>query len=156
VHHGNGTQDIFYDCEQVTFFSIHRFPFYPGTGSSEETGTGAGLGNTVNVPVEFGTPRKDYLAMFRRGLETAAARAKPDLILISAGFDAHALDPIGNLGLATEDYAEMTRLVCDVADAYAGGRIVSCLEGGYNVDALAASVRMHLHALAGKRSTKIL
>lgn len=147
VHHGNGTQDIFYDDDQVTFFSIHRFPFYPGTGRESETGTGRGLGATINVPVTVGTPRRTYLDMFRRGLEKAAERAKPDLVLISAGFDAHAADPIGNLGLATEDFTEMTKMVRDVAAMHAGGRIVSCLEGGYDLEALAASVLTHLTGL---------
>src|SRR5687768_3821087 len=99
VHHGNGTQDAFWEDEQVGFFSIHRFPFYPGSGDWDETGGGAALGTKVNVPVSFGTPRSDYLAQFRSALEKLSARMKPQLILISAGFDAHRADPIGSLGL---------------------------------------------------------
>jgi len=147
VHHGNGTQHIFYDVENVVFYSIHRHPFYPGTGKEHETGMGKGLGATINVPVAFGTDRKTYLSMFERGLERAAAQAKPELILLSAGFDAHAADPIGSLGLASEDFATMTRSLKQVADTYCKGRIVSCLEGGYDLDALGESVAAHLTEL---------
>ena len=147
VHHGNGTQDIFYLDPSVFFFSIHRYPFYPGTGDSSETGSGKGLGTTLNVPVNFGTSRADYLDMFSRGLEKSIAVAKPDLVIVSAGFDAHADDPVGNLGLVSEDFATMTKKVMEAANAHCGGRIVSCLEGGYNVDALAESVSAHIATL---------
>lgn len=117
VHHGNGTQDIFYADSQVTFFSIHRFGygFYPGTGEKEETGTGAGLGHTFNAPLPYGISRREYHAAFRHVLEKAADRSKPELVLLSAGFDAHARDPIGSLGLETEDFVTMTELVLEVA-----------------------------------------
>ena len=149
VHHGNGTQDIFYEHREVTFLSIHRYGhgFYPGTGAADETGTGPGLGFTTNVPVRFGTPRRDYLAMFKNAGENAAERMKPELVLLSAGFDAHTRDPIGSLGLETEDFTEMTQFVLDVAQTHAHGRLVSCLEGGYNLDALAESVETHLEQL---------
>ncbi|MBM4250545.1 MAG: histone deacetylase [Deltaproteobacteria bacterium] len=147
VHHGNGTQDIFYEDPSVYFYSIHRYPFYPGTGDSSETGTGKGLGTTLNVPVSFGTARSEYLELFSRGLEKAIAAAKPDLVIISAGFDAHMDDPVGNLGLASEDFAVLTRKVMDAAKVHGGGRIVSCLEGGYNIDALAESVAVHIATL---------
>lgn len=147
VHHGNGTQDAFYNSEAVYFLSIHRYPFYPGTGAAHETGTGAGLGTKFNVPVRLGTPRRTYLDMFQTSLERAAARARPDLVLISAGFDAHRADPIGSLGLETEDFDPLTRLVRQVADQYCHGRLVSLLEGGYNVHALAESVTCHMEAL---------
>ncbi len=147
VHHGNGTQDIFYDDPSVVFFSIHRHPFYPGTGRETETGSGDGLGATINVPVAFGTPRERYMDLFRAGLDRAVAKSKPQLILISAGFDAHAADPIGGLGLTTDDFATMTRAVQDAADVHAGGRIVSCLEGGYDLPALGGSVAAHLRTL---------
>ena len=152
VHHGNGTQDIFYADPSVYFFSIHRYGmgFYPGTGAANETGTGQGLGFNLNVPVRFGTSRKDYHALFAEALAKAADTIKPELVLLSAGFDAHALDPIGSLGLETEDFAVLTRLVLDVAKQHAGGRLVSCLEGGYNVDALAQSVEVHLRELLGQ------
>jgi acetoin utilization deacetylase AcuC-like enzyme len=149
VHHGNGTQDIFYADPAVYFFSIHRcgMGFYPGTGAADETGTGRGLGFTHNVPIRFGSSRPDYRAQFAHALAKAADTIKPELVLVSAGFDAHALDPIGSLGLETEDFALLTRLVLDVARTHAGGRLVSCLEGGYNVDALAQSVEAHLREL---------
>ena len=147
VHHGNGTQDAFWRDEQVGFLSIHRWPFYPGTGRASETGGGAGLGSTLNLPVEFGTSRKIYLDRFRGGLEDLAARVKPQLVLVSAGFDSHRTDPIGSLGLETEDFAPLTQAVLDVAEAYAGGKLVSVLEGGYNPQALAESVEIHLSTL---------
>jgi acetoin utilization deacetylase AcuC-like enzyme len=149
VHHGNGTQDIFFADSQVYFFSIHRFGmgFYPGTGNADETGTGPGLGSTLNVPVSYGTSRRDYQALFNNALAKAADRIKPELVLVSAGFDAHLRDPIGSLGLDTEDFATLTRAVCDVAKTHAQGRLVSCLEGGYHLDALAQSVQAHLEEL---------
>jgi acetoin utilization deacetylase AcuC-like enzyme len=147
VHHGNGTQDIFYADPTVFFYSIHRYPFYPGTGSREETGTGPGLGYTLNVPLPFGVSRKEYQDAFTAALATAADKSKPQLVLISAGFDAHAEDPIGSLGLHTEDFRELTRAVLDVARTHAGGRIVSCLEGGYNTRRLAESLAAHLQEL---------
>jgi acetoin utilization deacetylase AcuC-like enzyme len=147
VHHGNGTQDIFYADGRVGFFSIHRWPFYPGTGAADETGTADGLGATCNLPVTFGTPRAAYLEQFRRELEDFATRMRPQLVLVSAGFDSHRADPIGSLGLEVEDFAELTRIVCDVAAVHAAGRIVSLLEGGYNPPVLAECVETHLRAL---------
>ena len=148
VHHGNGTQDIFYEDPSVFFYSIHRFPFYPGTGDEGEQGTGKGRGTTLNVPVQFGVKREQYLDLFQSGLERAVTAARPDLILISAGFDAHADDPVGNLGLNTIDFATMTKSVKEVANSYCNGRIVSCLEGGYHLKALADSVAAHIGVLA--------
>jgi acetoin utilization deacetylase AcuC-like enzyme len=147
VHHGNGTQDEFYEDEQVGFLSIHRYPFYPGSGAADETGRGRGLGSIVNVPVEFGTSREKYLDLFQAGLDRIAARTKPQLVLLSAGFDAHKDDPIGSLGLETDDYIEMTRRIAAVADEHAGGKLVSVLEGGYNLQALADSIAVHLKML---------
>jgi acetoin utilization deacetylase AcuC-like enzyme len=147
VHHGNGTQDIFYADPDVFFFSIHRYPFYPGTGSKDETGTGRGLGYKLNVPVRFGTSGKQYHESFNAALATAADKIKPELVLISAGFDAHAQDPIGSLGLEVEDFATLSKAVVDVARTHATGRLVSCLEGGYNTKRLAESVEVHLQEL---------
>ncbi len=149
VHHGNGTQDIFYDRDDVWFFSVHRSPFYPGTGKKDETGTGKGVGTKFNLPLAFGTSRRDYRARFESMLSDAAAKCRPQLILISAGFDAHAQDPIGSLGLETEDFEDLTKLVIQAAKTYCQGRIVSCLEGGYHVDRLAESVACHLKTLLG-------
>jgi acetoin utilization deacetylase AcuC-like enzyme len=150
VHHGNGTQDIFYESDRVGFLSIHRYPFYPGTGARDETGTGRGLGHTLNVPLPYGTPSSDYHAAFRSGLEKLAERVRPELVLISAGFDAHAEDPVGDLGLEIEDFEILTREIVAVAEAHAGGRIVSVLEGGYNVPILAGCVAAHLGALGAR------
>jgi acetoin utilization deacetylase AcuC-like enzyme len=153
VHHGNGTQDIFYDDPRVAYFSIHRWPFYPGTGAADETGHGDGLGATKNLPVTFGTTRRDYLAKFGDELERFAVRMKPQLIVLSAGFDSHRADPIGSLGLETEDFGELTGIVQQVAAAHSSGRIVSLLEGGYNPPVLAECVKVHLDTLLGERHT---
>jgi len=150
VHHGNGTQDIFYDDAEIYFLSTHRFPFYPGSGTREETGTGQGLGTVFNLPVEYGTARRQYLTEFEQLLADCAKRCRPELVIISAGFDAHRLDPIGSLDLETEDFAALTSLVLDVADEYCDGRCVSLLEGGYNVQALAESVEQHLTVIADR------
>jgi acetoin utilization deacetylase AcuC-like enzyme len=149
VHHGNGTQDIFYEDAAVVFFSIHRYGggFYPGTGADDESGRGPGLGHIINVPVPYGTSRPVYRSRFTAALEKAADLIKPELVLVSAGFDAHARDPIGSLGLETEDFQILTDQVLEVALTHAQGRIVSCLEGGYHLDALAESVQAHLRAL---------
>ncbi len=151
VHHGNGTQATFWDDPQVGYFSIHRWPFYPGTGSSLETGGGDGLGTVVNLPVEFGTPRGEYVARFRSELEQFAGRFKPELVIVSAGFDSHRDDPVGSLGLEIEDFELLTDAVLDIADAHAGGRVVSALEGGYNPGILAGCVEVHLQRLLPRR-----
>lgn len=148
VHHGNGTQDIFYADDSVHFLSIHRHPFYPGTGQLDETGTGKGLGATINIPISWGTSREQYLDRFRLGLDTALHRCRPQLILISAGFDAHKDDPIGSLGLELEDFTLMTEWIKKAALSYCQGRIVSFLEGGYNLQMLPLLISEHLQALA--------
>ncbi len=154
VHHGNGTQALFWDDPRVGFLSIHRWPFYPGTGCAEETGGGAALGTKLNLPIEMGTSRRDYLDQFRRGLADLAKRMKPQLVMVSAGFDAHRDDPIGSLGLEIEDFAELTTAVVATAEEYAGGRLVSVLEGGYNPPILAGCVELHLAGLLeGDRAT---
>jgi acetoin utilization deacetylase AcuC-like enzyme len=153
VHHGNGTQATFWEDPQVAFLSIHRWPFYPGTGRADETGTGDALGTKRNVPVEFGIPRREYLAQFTGALENLAAKIRPEVILVSAGFDAHRDDPVGSLGLETEDFEPLTTAVLDVADAYAGGRIVSVLEGGYNAGILAGCVALHLEGLLAREKS---
>jgi acetoin utilization deacetylase AcuC-like enzyme len=147
VHHGNGTQAMFWEDEQVGFFSSHRFPFYPGTGAAEETGARAGLGATFNLPLAFGTPRRDFLTRFTTELDHFANKLKPQLVLISAGFDAHREDPVGSLSLESEDFGALTEIVSAVANAHAGGKIVSVLEGGYNPPRLAESVAIHLKSL---------
>ena len=147
VHHGNGTQDILYEDEQIHFMSAHRFPFYPGSGASDETGTGVGLGATWNLPLEYGISQEEYHQKFQRLLEDAAGKCQPELILVSAGFDAHHRDPIGSLGLEEHDFARLTTLLCDVAASFCGGKVLFMLEGGYNLEALAGSVRAQLESI---------
>jgi len=147
VHHGNGTQDTFWSDGSVGFLSMHRFPFYPGSGAVDETGAGAGLGMTCNIPIAMGTPAADQQRRFRNELEKLAEKLRPQLVLLSAGFDSHRDDPIGSLGLETEDFRELTQAVLDVAKVYAKGRLISVLEGGYNPTALAACVGLHVEQL---------
>jgi acetoin utilization deacetylase AcuC-like enzyme len=147
VHHGNGTQATFWTNPRVGFLSIHRWPFYPGTGNTDETGSGPGLGTTVNLPVQFGTPREEYLLRFQTALEKFADKLRPQLILISAGFDSHRDDPIGSLELETEDFVALTQIVTAVANTHCQGRLVSVLEGGYNPGILAGCVEVHLRQL---------
>jgi acetoin utilization deacetylase AcuC-like enzyme len=147
IHHGNGTQWTFWEDPKVGFFSIHRWPFYPGTGDADETGSGPGLGNILNLPVHFGTPRKDYLTLYADRLATFADKIKPQLVLVSAGFDTHRKDPVGSLGLETEDFLPITNAILDVAANYCGGRVVGALEGGYNPQVLAECVELHLEQM---------
>ena len=151
VHHGNGTQEIFYEDPRVGFYSIHRHPFYPGTGLKNETGTGKGLGFTKNVPLPFGTSRADYLAAFRASVADFAEKIRPELLILSAGFDAHAEDPVGSLGLEVEDFETITKEMTGLAKAHCGGRLVSVLEGGYNVPILAGCVAAHARTLLSSR-----
>ena len=147
VHHGNGTQATFWEDSQVGFLSIHRWPFYPGSGDEDETGAGRGLGTTLNLPVEFGISRKDYMAAFNDGLQKMAEKIRPQLVFISAGFDAHHEDPVGNLGLETEDFITLTDAILDVADSHADGRVISVLEGGYDPKTLTDCVEVHLDTM---------
>ena len=147
VHHGNGTQDTFYRAADVMYLSIHQSPLYPGTGSADEKGEGPAAGHILNFPLAPGAGDDEFLAALKEGLATAE-KFKPDFILISAGFDAHKDDTLGGLKRTTEGFAEGTRLVKALADRSASGRIVSVLEGGYNLDALGASVLAHIQALA--------
>ena len=148
VHHGNGTQGIFYSDPSVFFFSMHQYPWYPGTGSQGETGQGKGLGTTQNLPIKAFTKSADQNAAFEAAIEEIGAKMKPDMIFISAGFDAHASDPLGQLQLEDPDYARMTRTMMQWADEVCNGRIVSCMEGGYNLDTLGDTVRTHVATLA--------
>jgi len=146
VHHGNGTQETFYTDPDVFYLSTHQWPHYPGTGSAAETGEGNGKGRTLNFPLAAGSGDKEFLAALESGLEQAEA-FKPEIIFISAGFDAHRDDPLASLRFTTEAYAEATRRVRALADRTARGRVVSVLEGGYNLDALGESVAAHVAAL---------
>ncbi len=147
VHHGNGTQATFYDDPSVLYFSVHQYPFYPGTGSDMEQGSGKGLNYNINVPLPVGSGDAEYLKIFRERLEPAALTFKPDFILISAGFDAHKNDLLGGMKVTSQGFAEMTRIVKAIAEKYCRGRIVSVLEGGYHLESLADSVEAHIRVL---------
>ena len=148
VHHGNGTQGIFYDDPSVFFFSMHQYPWYPGTGSRGETGHGRGLGSTLNVPVKANTPATEQRRSFEAAIEDISAKIKPDMIFISAGFDAHLTDPLGQLRLEDPDFVSMTLILKQWADEVCEGRIVSCLEGGYNLGTLGRTVAEHIRELS--------
>lgn len=147
VHHGNGTQDIFYDDPSVFYYSLHQYPWYPGTGDARERGVREGEGFTLNVPVHAGTSAEDYLQMFEQGLESAMKALAPDLVMISAGFDAHAADPLGQLVLTDDSYVRMTNRLKEAAQTTGKGRVISCLEGGYNLQTLGKTVKSHVAAL---------
>jgi acetoin utilization deacetylase AcuC-like enzyme len=147
VHHGNGTQHAFEDDPSVLFFSTHQFPFYPGTGRTSERGSGAGLGYTLNIPLAAGCGDGEYQQAFEEVLYPAARAFEPHLVLVSAGFDAHRDDPLASMNVTDDGYARLTTIVRDIAERYCEGRLVSLLEGGYNLDALARSVERHLQIL---------
>jgi acetoin utilization deacetylase AcuC-like enzyme len=149
VHHGNGTQNIFWSDGSVLFFDVHQHPWYPGTGSPDEKGDGKGRGLIVNNPFPAGSGRKEILGVFREALVPAAERFKPQLVMISAGFDSRAGDPLGQFTLTDQDFADLTDVVLAIARQHAGGRIVSVLEGGYSLDGLPRGVTSHLGRLAG-------
>jgi len=147
VHHGNGTQGIFYDDPSVFFFSMHQYPWYPSSGSRGETGIGRGDGYTLNVPVKANTPAARQVSDFENAISEIASRFRPDIIFISAGFDGHRSDPLGQLMLEDGDFRKMTDIVKKWADEVCEGRIVSCLEGGYNLNTLGKTVAAHVSEL---------
>lgn len=149
VHHGNGTQDIFYEDGSVLFFSSHQSPWYPGTGAAAETGEGKGRDCTLNCPFPAGTGMQAIEAAFVDRLLPLAARFKPDLVMISAGFDSRHDDPLGKFLLTDDDFATLTKLLMAFADTHCGGRVVSVLEGGYNRAGLASAATAHVRALMG-------
>jgi acetoin utilization deacetylase AcuC-like enzyme len=149
VHHGNGTQDIFYEDSDVVYFSTHQFPWYPGTGASTEMGSGAGEGATINVPLPPGSGWSVYDPIFRQVLWPVADRMKPDIILLSAGFDAHWKDPLGDMRLSTADFSDLTLEVAEIAERYCAGRLVVVQEGGYHLDAAPQCMATTLVALTG-------
>jgi acetoin utilization deacetylase AcuC-like enzyme len=150
VHHGNGTQHMFEDRADVLYLSAHQYPFYPGTGAAEEVGHGAGAGFTVNCALEPGQGDADYGAVFHDLFLPALERFAPDLILVSAGFDAHARDPLGDMRVSERGFAAMCSALADQAP---DEKLVLLLEGGYDLDALAASVRATVEVLTGNRET---
>ena len=146
VHHGNGTQHAFEEDLSVFYFSLHQYPYYPGTGSAEEKGRGKGEGYTLNIPMSAGSGDKEYLNAFREKLLPAADRFSPEFVLISAGFDAHHEDPLAGMKLTEDTYYQMSKMVKDIAENHCSGRVISLLEGGYSLSALARSVASHLQS----------
>ena len=149
VHHGNGTQDTFYEDDSVFFFSTHQHPMYPGTGQAAKIGDGRGIGFTQNHPLPAGSGKKEIFNAFDSALWPRMEEFQPEIILISAGFDSHWGDPLGGFTLEDEDFAEMTRRLLDLADRFASSRVLSVLEGGYHLEHLANSVLAHVLALRG-------
>jgi acetoin utilization deacetylase AcuC-like enzyme len=148
VHHGNGTQDMFYSDPSVLFFSTHQHPWYPGTGLAQETGEGKGRGTTINCPLPAGSGHNEVIGALEAKLAPAADAFKPALVLISAGFDSRIGDPLGRFTLTDDDFRRLTRIVLEIADKHAGGRLVSVLEGGYSLEGLSLAVRAHVEELA--------
>ncbi len=144
VHHGNGTQDLLWDEPRALFVSSHQMPLWPGTGAPDERGA---HDNVLNLPLPPGADGARFRAVWEREALPRIDAFRPELVLISAGFDAHRADPLAQLALGTPDFEWITRQLCDIADRYAGGRVVSALEGGYDLDALAASVAAHVRVL---------
>ena len=143
VHHGNGTQEIFYNDESVAYGSIHEFPLFPGTGSENETG----VGNIFNAPLKAGITGKEFLEIFQQKILDPINKFKPEVILISAGFDAHTRDPLASINLESKDFYEITKKIVDLSKVHSNGRIISFLEGGYDLLALSESIKEHLIAL---------
>ena len=147
VHHGNGTQEIFYDDPTVLYISTHQYPLWPGTGTRNEQGSGPGKGFTLNIPMPPGTGESEYLTAFQKEIVPMLDSFRPELILISAGFDAHRDDPLASIDLTEETFGTLTAIIQERAKFNCGGRLVSLLEGGYNLQALSASVEEHLRVL---------
>ena len=150
VHHGNGTQDAFYEDGSVLYVSTHQYPFYPGTGGLDEIGTGPGYGTTINMPLRPGTGNEGFSLLYERVLWPAARRFAPDLILVSAGFDAHWADPLAMLQLDLQGYAHLTRELIAMADELCDGRIAFVLEGGYDLEVLGYGILNVAYALLGE------
>ncbi len=147
VHHGNGTQHLFYDREDVGYLSVHRYPFFPGTGAGDEGGTGRGRGATLNIPLAAGADDAVYAGALESGLEQLGSRLRPAAVLVSAGFDAHIDDPLGGMRVTEAGFRRMTRAVVQAAETWSSGRVLSVLEGGYDLAALSASVQTHVMGL---------
>ncbi len=143
VHHGNGTQEIFYEDQTVAYGSSHEFPLFPGTGAENETG----VGNIFNATLKAGIGSKDFIDIFDQKVLKPIDNFKPEVILISAGFDAHTRDPLANINLESEDFFKITKNIVDIANTHSKGRMISFLEGGYDLQALSESIIQHLSAL---------
>jgi acetoin utilization deacetylase AcuC-like enzyme len=153
VHHGNGTQEAFYDNPRVMYISTHEYPFYPGTGSLEETGGGAAKGTNINIPLPAGCGDAEYLKVFEQIIVPAARRFNPQLILVSAGYDTHWADPLAMMEVSVTGFGQMAGIIKGLADELCGGRLAFTLEGGYNLDALAASVKATFDVLLGNNAS---
>ena len=143
VHHGNGTQEIFYYDKTVAYGSIHEFPLFPGTGSEQEIG----IGNIFNAPILAGTDGKGFIKILENKILNNIDKFKPEIILISAGFDAHKRDPLANINLESKDYYDLTKKIIEIANIHCEGRVISFLEGGYDILALSESIKEHIDAL---------
>ena len=152
VHHGNGTQHSFYKDSSIYYSSIHQYPFYPGTGGVDETGTGDGLGSNLNLPMRAYSCDTEYINAIEHKLIPVIQKFNPDLIIISAGFDAHENDPLAQINLSTDCYGKMTQKLMEIANDVCNGRILSMLEGGYDYSALADSVQLHVETLSSSQS----
>lgn len=144
VHHGNGTQEIFYEDDTVLYGSIHQHPLFPGTGLETETG----VGNIFNAPIEAGTSSEEFLKIFKEKILVNVDHFKPEVIIISAGFDAHKRDPLATINLNSEDYFTMTQDIIEIANRHSKGRVISFLEGGYDLLALSESIQSHFKGLS--------
>ena len=149
VHHGNGTQWIFYEDPSVLYVSTHQYPFYPGTGAAEDIGRGKGAGFTLNVPLEAGSTDGDYAEVFKALVIPIIDQFRPELLLISAGYDAHERDPLARMRLSTAGYAGLTKVLCDAADRHCHERVVAVTEGGYDLTALKACLESSIAVLDG-------
>ena len=143
VHHGNGTQEIFYNDNSVAYASTHEYPLFPGTGTEDETG----VGNIFNAPIQSGTKGTEFLEIFESKILKPLDKFKPEVILISAGFDGHIRDPLANINLESSDYYKITKKIIDLAHIHSKGRVISFFEGGYDLQALSESIKEHLIAL---------
>lgn len=155
IHHGNGTQNAFYDTPQVLYFSTHQYPYYPGTGAMEETGAKQGTGYTVNVPLHGGQDGDDFVKIFKEILLPVADEYKPEFILVSAGYDIYCGDPLGTMDVTPEGFFSMTNFLKKMAETYCDGRIFLALEGGYNITGIADSVKSTIEALAGSKASTV-
>jgi acetoin utilization deacetylase AcuC-like enzyme len=144
VHHGNGTQEIFYQDRNVAYGSIHEQPLFPGTGSEQEKG----IGNIFNAPVLAGTDGKNFIKILKNRILENIDKFKPEIILISAGFDAHKSDPLANINLESKDYNQITKMITEIANIHSQGRVISFLEGGYDLLALSESIKEHFLGLS--------
>jgi acetoin utilization deacetylase AcuC-like enzyme len=153
VHHGNGSQWMFYDDPRVLYLSVHQYPFYPGTGAADDVGIGRGAGYTVNIPLESGAGDEDYRLVFERVVLPILEAFAPDLLLLSAGYDAHDRDPLGGMHVSTEGYTQMTEMLRALADRCCDGRMAVVTEGGYDLDSLRACLKATLEVMESPGSS---